>query len=79
MDTSRVEIIEIDARGQVYYEGQARELEALRARLAALDKDTSFLLRADRTVQLQRFVDVADLLKRLRFTKVAVQTEHSGR
>jgi biopolymer transport protein ExbD len=78
-DTSRVEIIEIDARGVVHYAGNAADRETLRRLLAPLDRETSFLLRADRTVQLQHFVDVADLLKQLRFTKVAVQTEGSGR
>jgi biopolymer transport protein ExbD len=78
-DTSRVEIIEIDAQGQLYHGGGATDLETLRGRLSALDRETSFLLRADRTVQLQRFVDVAGLLRRLRFTRVAVQTESSGR
>jgi biopolymer transport protein ExbD len=78
-DTSRVEVIEIDARGIVYYGGKAADREALRGLLAPLDRETSFLLRADKTAQLQHFVDVADLLKQLHFTRVAVQTEGSGR
>ena len=41
----------------------------------ALHKAVS--LGADRSIQLQLFIDVADLLKRLKFTKMAVQTQHA--
>jgi len=34
-----------------------------------------FMVRADRNLPLQKFIDVIDLLKQLQFTKVAVQTE----
>jgi biopolymer transport protein ExbD len=79
-DTSPVETLEIDAQGRLYYGGEATDLERLPGQLSPLDRETtSFLLRADRTVQLQRFVEVAELLKRLRFSRVAVQTESSGR
>jgi biopolymer transport protein ExbD len=77
-DANLARIIEIDARGLIYYEGGVVDLEELRDLLSGLDRETSFLLRADRTVQLQHFVDVADLLKQLNFSKVAVQTEISG-
>ncbi len=78
-DSSEAEIIEIDAHGQLYHAGEPVSLEQLEGRLSALEKTAPFLLRADKTVELQRFVDVADLLKRLGFSKVAVQTESSGR
>ena len=77
-DATLARIIEIDARGLLYYDGDLVDREELRGLLSGLDRETSFLLRADRTVQLQHFVDVADLLKQLRFSKVAVQTEISG-
>ena len=67
--------IDITADGQLYLEGQASTLDALRGSLAALPKTTAFVLRADKEVKLQRFVDVADLVKQLGFSKVAVQTE----
>ena len=67
--------IDITADGQLYLEGQASTLDALRGRLGALPKTTAFVLRADKEVKLQRFVDVADLVKQLGFSKVAVQTE----
>ncbi|MDR1873167.1 MAG: biopolymer transporter ExbD [Deltaproteobacteria bacterium] len=66
--------LEIDAKGVIFYEDSVVRLEELKDRLAPLDRKTPILLRADRTVQLQRFVDVADELKKMSFTKVAVQT-----
>ena len=74
-DKDQHKTIEITADGQLYLEGQASTLEALRGQLAVLPKTTAFVLRADKEVKLQRFVDVADLVKQLGFSKVAVQTE----
>jgi biopolymer transport protein ExbD len=68
-------VLEIDASGTVYYNGVAMPLPELGEKLSGLDKTTPVLLRADKTVQLQSFVDVADLLKHLGFAKMAVQTE----
>lgn len=76
-DSSKSETIEIDASGAIYLQGQAVDNGQLKHRLSALDKDTAFVLRADKAVQLQQFIDVADLLKQSGFAKVAVQTEVS--
>ena len=78
-DTTPPQTIEIDAQGLIYYEGNAVSSEQLQSRLTNLKSDTAFLLRADKTVQLQRFVDVADILKQLHFQRVAVQVEASRR
>ncbi|MDR0548749.1 MAG: biopolymer transporter ExbD [Deltaproteobacteria bacterium] len=71
--------IEIDSKGVVYYEENPVEVMELRRKLDSLDRKAPILLRADRTVQLQRFIDVADELKGLKFTKVAVQTIKSDK
>ena len=73
------ETLEIDAQGRIYRDGIATSTELLRQSLAALPHDTAFLLRADKAVALQSFVDVADLLKQLGFSKVAVQTDTVSR
>ncbi len=67
--------IDIDAAGVAYYLGEPVTPDALKVKLAALKRDTAVLLRADKAVALQRFIDVADTLKQLGFGKVAVQTE----
>lgn len=67
-------LVEIDAAGTLHLDGVALDLPELQARLAGLPKETSILIRADRSIAFQRFVDVADLLKTLAFTRVGVQT-----
>jgi biopolymer transport protein ExbD len=74
-DSQKVETIAIDANGAVYFRAQPLATEQLKLQLATLSRDTPVLLQADQAVQLQRFIDVADLLKQLGFAKVAVQTE----
>jgi len=66
--------IEISAGGEIHFDGATIPNEELASRLGALPPTTSFLIRADRNLPFQKFIDVADLLKRLKFTKVAVQT-----
>jgi biopolymer transport protein ExbD len=77
-DKEKLTTIEITADGQLFLEGQPTSLDALRGSLTALPKSTAFVLRADKDAKLQRFVDVADLIKQLGFSKVAVQTEKGG-
>ena len=72
-DERELEVIELSAEGLVYYSSVPVSMAELRAGLMGLDKSASFLIRADRDVRLQVFVDVADLLKQLNFTRVAVQ------
>jgi biopolymer transport protein ExbD len=53
--------------------------DELEERLKPLPPDTSFLIRADRDLPFQKFIDVADMLRRLNFTRVAVQTLNAAR
>ncbi|RCW68512.1 ExbD/TolR family protein [Pseudorhodoferax soli] len=74
-DIRETATIEIDAAGVAHYLGEPLAPEALRSRLGVLERTAPILLRADQAVALQRFIDVADLLKQLGFTRVAVQTQ----
>ena len=71
--------IEISATGALGYEGAPVAKDELESRIKALPADTSFLVRADRATPFQNFVDVADVLKRLNFSRIAVQTQSSSR
>jgi biopolymer transport protein ExbD len=71
--------IDLAANGDIYFDGVPVVKEALDGQLAALPPDTSFLIRADRNLPFQGFIDVADVLKRRNFTKVAVQTQSISR
>jgi biopolymer transport protein ExbD len=70
-------IIELDKAGAIYLDSKPVTTDLLKADLASLPPDTSFIVRADKSVSLQHFVNVVDTLKKLNFTKVAVQTEAS--
>lgn len=71
-------MIEISLDGDLYFEGEPVSLEGLRLELASKTKENSFVIRADREITLQRFIDVADLLKQMGFGKVAVQTRNDA-
>ncbi|WP_036288071.1 biopolymer transporter ExbD [Methylosinus sp. PW1] len=71
--------IELAADGRIYFDGQATTKEELPGRLTGLPPETGFLIRADRAVALQSFIDVADILKKSNFTKIAVQTKAGGK
>ncbi|NLW36605.1 biopolymer transporter ExbD [Syntrophorhabdus aromaticivorans] len=77
-EANKAVIIEMSAAGNLYFNGTAVTLESLRTLLAPIGRETGFVIRADRDISLQRFIDVADLLKQLSFTKVAVQTKSSN-
>ena len=49
-------------------------MEWLSAALAPMAQDTASIMRTDGEISLQRFVDAADLLKQMQFTKAAAQT-----
>ncbi|MBA2124943.1 biopolymer transporter ExbD [Hyphomicrobium methylovorum] len=70
--------IEIAPGGIVHYDGSPVGLKELEQRLGDLPKDTSFIIRADKSIPFQAFIDVADALKRGGFTKVGVQTQSVG-
>jgi biopolymer transport protein ExbD len=71
----QTEVVEIDAAGGIHYDGEAVTLDALRDRLERLDRETPVLMRADKTIPFQRAVDVLDLLKRMAFRHLAIQTD----
>lgn len=70
--------IEIAAGGVIHYEDAPLTKDELEARLKDLPKETVFAIRADKSIPFQAFVDVVDVLKRLEFTKVGVETQSVG-
>jgi biopolymer transport protein ExbD len=74
----RLQTVEIDNKGTIYYNSVPVCRQALFNALSRLDRSTPILIRADRTIALQKFVDVLDVVKNGGFTRVSLQTE-SGR
>jgi biopolymer transport protein ExbD len=75
-ETLKVRTIEIDRKGTIYFSGAPVTIPALKETLKPLDRNSPFLIRADRDVQLQAFVDVLDTVKNSGFQKVSLQTEN---
>ena len=73
------QIIELPASGEIYFEGKPVSKELLEQRLKELPPETSVMIRADRSIRFQSFVDIADILKRLKISKVGVQTENAAK
>jgi biopolymer transport protein ExbD len=72
-------MIELPADGGIYLDGAPVSAEEFQSQVTGLPPETSFLIRADRNLPFQKFIDVADVLKRLNFNRVAVQTRSIGR
>jgi len=68
-------VIEIDKNGAVYYQTRRLEPAGLKGALAGISRETPFLIRADREIHLQRFVEVLETVKSMGFRKVSLQTE----
>ena len=67
--------VEINQGGKIYFRGTEYDMASLRAALSGEDRQTPFLIRADRAVALQSFVDVMGLVRELGFSKMSLQTE----
>jgi biopolymer transport protein ExbD len=69
--------IVIDRQGVIFLDDNPMMPESLSQTLVSMDRDHPILIRADRSVQLQKFVEVLDIVKGLGFKKVSLQTEDS--
>lgn len=72
-------VVVIDKQGTVFYQGKAITLSDLKALFVGIPKETPFLIRADKDIHLQGFVEVLDLIKTAGFKKVSLQTEWVGK
>ena len=71
----KTQTIEIDIGGNVYLNSRLLSLDDLKSSLQATSKETPLLIRADRNIRLQAFVDVLDVVKNLAFKRVSLQTQ----
>lgn len=68
-------LIEIGPGGQLQFQGHPATLAGLAEQLSALDRQSDIVVRADRDVPLQYFIDVMDLLGKDEFHRVSIQTQ----
>ena len=74
-DMLRLQTIVIDRAGTIYYNTSPVCRRALFEALNHLDRSTPILIRADKSIALQTFVDVLDVVKTGGFSRVSLQTE----
>ncbi len=67
--------VDMDQSGRIYHDGRWVSLETLKEQLTPVSRDTPFLIRADKRVPLQYFVEVLGTIKGMGFKRVSVQTE----
>jgi len=71
----KTQTIEIDVSGNLYLNGRLTALDDLKNSLQSTPKETPLLIRADKNIRLQAFVDVLDVVKNLAFKRVSLQTQ----
>lgn len=72
----KVETVEIDRNGFIFFSGRPVTLESLQDVIRHLDRNSPFMIRADRDIPLQNFVEVLDVVKNNGFKQVSLQTEY---
>ncbi len=72
------QVVSIDRDGTVYFNSSPITLDELENKMLLLNKITPIVVRADRDIRLQVFVDVLDIINNLGFRRVAIQTEKGG-
>lgn len=68
-------IIEISRDGLITVNSQEVTRDGLNSVLSSTDRNTPVVVRADRDISLQSFVDIYDVIRRLGFLKLSLQTE----
>jgi len=68
-------IIEISQDGLLTVNAQIVTRDELNSFLSSADRNTPVVVRADRNISLQSFVDIYDLVRSLGFSKLSLQTE----
>ena len=71
----KTQTIEIDRNATVYLNGATVSLDTLKSSLGTMNRSVPILIRADRAVVLQRFVEVFDILKGLGFSRISLHTQ----
>lgn len=70
--------ITIDRHGAIYVNAACVAFHELTVHMREVDRNTPVVIRADRDIRLQVFVDILDLLNGSGFRSVVIQTEKGG-
>jgi biopolymer transport protein ExbD len=78
LETLKTQTIEINKAGDIYLNSRLMPLCNLGESITTFDKETPILIRADKDIVLQAFVDVLDVVKNKGFKKVSLMTEENA-
>jgi len=74
-ETLKTLSIEIDRTGGIFMNASPLSLLDLKGYIRQYNRETPVLIRADRELRLQVFVDVIDIVKDTGFRNISLQTE----
>jgi biopolymer transport protein ExbD len=67
--------IELDSYGRIHYQGSVIGLDSLSHVLTSVERSSPIVIRADKELRLQAFVDVLDAVRQMKFSQVSLQTK----
>jgi biopolymer transport protein ExbD len=71
----RTQTVEIDRQGNIFLNTKPISLLGLKTAMVGQNRNVPILIRADRNIALQGFVEVLDIIKTMGFKRVSLQTE----
>jgi len=71
-------MVEISHDGRLFLDGTATSISVLKQSLNSVDRNSQILIRADKALALQGFVEVLDSLTCMGFKKLNLQTEETN-
>jgi biopolymer transport protein ExbD len=74
-ETIKSQTVDIDRNGRIFFNAREVQIAGLISSLADLPREMPILIRADRTLPLQGFVEVMEAIKNAGFRRVSLQTE----
>ena len=78
VNSDKVVEIAIDKESIIYYDENKIDAEALKQKLALLEKNTPINVRVDSSVDFGHFVKVLDLFKQLQLDKFSIITKQEN-
>ncbi|OQX27522.1 MAG: biopolymer transporter ExbD [Desulfobacteraceae bacterium IS3] len=74
-ETSKAQTVAIEKNGGIFLNSTPVTIDKLKDSMKLIGRDMPILIRADKAVSVQAFVDVLDIVKNLGFRKVSLQTQ----
>jgi len=75
-DPKSIRTVSIDRNGQIFLESQRIELPVLQQELTAFHDstpDAAVIVRADKTINVQQFFDVIDVIQQAKIDRMSIQ------